>query len=643
MAIKEEALEEFLKCFRIALNFILLYSKEHKSFRKAVGELKAKTEEYFAYLCPIEIEFTPNALSIEGVLYSKMNLHKELAALFHQRKIQSLKIDRGITEEELYVFFEKLAMAPKEIMHSGGLALILSGILVNPKISVKDLDYSQLLRGGGEEVKDIWIYMFNNAVSGTDAQKKEEFAKNFEVMIQKFKARDLVENEELKNNLVKFMGYLKKSDQDHFLKASQAILRLIIKDRAILLDKEKAQSLKAFLAELSLEDYAQTFWNEVINDEKFDASSFELFSQLLSKDEHEKVAGHLAQDLVKQGVKKIPLNVTKKIKELFSNPTGTMLVSDIYRRALLSAGGNLIFKDIFEFDRDKMVLNYRFILLNMLFGEKDSGRLEVIVDKLSRDWEKIAQEKDPEYFKCLGEGLRQKKKENVSVQTLTELSGKFYGFIESFIWGDSLPDGFQEILDSMDSSSYGFEEYLKKIFEDGRINSLILKSFFRFFPEKMPDFYDRLKEKSSDLDIVGKIVESLKEIDSPVALPVLESIYSISGYIIKIEIIRIMAYTGRYNRDFIFEILKSPGDFLKKEALLVLSEQLDNQKAMEILFRIPNYWGKNNSILKENLAIIDELKYKRARDYLEQLYRATAFWNFSLKRRIKEVLGRLNV
>ena len=58
---------------------------------------------------------------------------------------------------------------------------------------------------------------------------------------------------------------------------------------------------------------------------------------------------------------------------------------------------------------------------------------------------------------------------------------------------------------------------------------------------------------------------------------------------------------------------------------------------------LPNPWGKNNAILAKNLEIVEELKYKPAVPYLEQFYRSTAFWNIRLKKRIKQVLGRLNV
>ncbi len=643
MATKERALEDFLKCFRISLNFILLYSKGHKSFLKSVAGLKEKTGELFAFLDPIEIVFTPNTLSVEGVIYSKMNLHKELATLFHQRKIQSLKLFRGVTGDELVILLDKLSLSPKEIIKSGGLAAVLSGIPGNTHFSVTELDYSQLLRGEGEEIKDIWAFMLHNAVAKEDLKKIGEFADNFEIIIQKFKASNLVEDEEFKGNLHKFLEYLKKNDLEKFLRCSRAIMKLNLQDKSVLMDEKKTEKLKSFLSELSIEDYSQVLWNEILSDENFDVSSFQLFCKLLGEDEHKKVAFHLAGNLSRQGALKISSNVARKIKELFSSSSDSSLVPEIYRRAILSIGENSIFQDTFVFDRKQLLRNYRFVLLNLLLEEKNSQRLEVIVDKLSKEWEKIAEENDVVYLKSLGEVIQKKKKENLVLPVFLELNRKFYNFIEAFIWEETLPPGFADLFENMKVSSFGDDVYLRKMFEEGKVNTGVLNAFFRFFPGKLPDFYARLKKKRLDIDVVAKVLEALEGINSPFVLPVIETIYSFSSEVIKIEIIRIMARTGEYNRKFVFEILKSGGNSLKKETLAVFTEQQDNQKAMEILLMLPNPWGKNNKILMENLGIVEELNYKRAKEYLEHLYLNTAFWNIGLKKRIKEVMGRLNV
>ena len=642
MATKEEALEDFLKCFRIALNFILLYSKDHKSFLKSVAGLQEKTAALFVYLNPIEINFFAEALSIEGVMYSKISLHRELAGLFHQRKIQSLMIRRGITKEELVILLEKLALAPKEIIKSGGLAEILSGILENPHFSVADLDYSQLLRGEGEEVKDIWLFILHNAVARQDPKKLSEFAKNFEVMIQKCKVRELIENDEFNNDLHRFLEYLKKTDREKFVSFSRAILKFIAKDKSVLMDDEKIEKLKTFLADLGVDDYSQVLWNEITSDSNFDVSSFQLFSKFLGEDEHEKVADSLFKNLSGHEGRNMTANVSRKVKELFSSPAGESSISKIYLRAISAAGVSTIVEEGFVFDRKQMAENYRYILLNLLSEEKNIRQLELIVDKLSKEWDRIAEERNVEYLKCLGEVIR-KKTPDLNSELFRELSKKFYNFIEAFIWEESIPAGFAAFFETMEASSFEVEVYFKKIFEEAKVNIGILKAFFRFFPNKLSDFYDRLKDKRADIDFIAKVMESLREIDSPLTLPVLETIFSFSNDIIKIEVLRIMAGTGRYNREFVFEVLKGSGDFMKKEALAVFSQQQDYQKAMELLFLIPNPWGKNNAVLAQNLAVVDELHYKQAAQYLEFLYRNTAFWNIGLKKRIKQVLGRLNV
>ena len=643
MATKEEALDDFLKCLRISLNFILLYSKEHKSFLKSISELKEKISSLFAYLNPIEIVFTPDNLSIEGVFYSKMSLYKELAALFHQRKIQSLKLLPGITEEELVILLDKLALAPKEIIRSGGLGFILTKIPGVTHFSAADLDYSQLLRGEGEEVKDIWSFMLHSAVAGNDAEKIDEFAGNFEVMIRKFKADNLIENEELKEDLHKFLEYLKKTDREKFLRCSREIPRLILKDKSFLTDEQKIKKLKGFISELNTEDYSHILWNEMVSDENFDTTSFQLFSKLFGDKDNEKIASSLAENLSGKNSSKIPSNVASRIKKMFSSTSESSGIPQIYRQAVLSMGESQSFRGTFVFDRQQLMSNYRYILLNLLLAEKNGKHLELIAERLSKEWEKIAQENDPEYLKCLEEVIQAKTASDLRLPAFLQLSKNFYGFIEASLWNEVTFPEKAAIFEKINTSSFKAEDYLQKIFDDGRLNPRVLRAFFRFFPDNLPDFCNRIKDRRADIDFVAKVLESLSQVDSPLVLSALEDIYSFSGDIIRIEIIQIMGLTCGYNREFIYEVLKNGSNFLKKEALLAVAGEQDNQKAMEILFRVPNPWGRNNKVLMENLGIVEELKYRRAEKYLEQLTRNTAFWNIRLRKRIKQVRERFNV
>jgi hypothetical protein len=643
MITKEEALEDFLKNFRISLNFILLYSKDHKSFLESVAHLQEKTAALSVYLNPIEINFAAEALSIEGVVYSKITLHRELAALFHQRKIQSLRLERGITEEELVLLLEKLSLSPKEIIKAGGLAEIFSGIREKTHFRIIDLDYSQLLRGEGEEVKDIWLFMLHNALASGDSKKIEELADNFERMIKNFKIRDLIENEELHSDLRFFLEHLKKTSPEKAIRVSREIMRVIIRDKTALIDDEKVRKLKTFLTELSVQDYSQILWDEIVSDANFDVSSFKFFSKFLSNEEHGKVADFLFGNLSRQRPQNMSANVARKVKELFSFSSEASAVSEIYRRAVSALGETVILDPGLVYNRKQMLDNYRYILLNLLLEEKNSRQLETIVGKLSKEWDKIVEERDQEYLKCLGEVIQQKKASGLDIPLFLELRGKLGNFVESFIWEENVPLEFSSLIETMEESFFGAEVYLGNIFEKAKINSRILKAFFRFFPNKLPDFYARLKDKRSDIDFVVRVVESLKEIDSALILSVLELIYSFSNDVIKGEILRMMARAGKYNREFVFDALKGGSQFIRKEALEVFSQQQDYQKAMEIFFMLPNPWGKNNAILAKNLEIVEELKYKPAVQYLEQFYRSTAFWNFRLKKRIKQVLGRLNV
>ncbi|MDD5347500.1 MAG: hypothetical protein PHT59_02680 [Candidatus Omnitrophica bacterium] len=641
METKEQALEEFLKSFRIAYNFILLYSKDHKSFVKSIADLKEKAEILFSFLSPLDIVVAPQALSIDGVLYEKIALHRELAALFHLRKIESIRLSKGISTDELILLFEKLALAPKEVIRSGGLSTLLAEAGPLLHCSVVDLDYSVLLRGEGEEVRDIWSFMLRSAVDKADSSRIEEFAENFEAMLDRVKPSSILEDEELNASLKKFLAYLAKHDHAKFMECNRTFLSAVLKDKGIVDKESNLAKLKEFLVDLSEEDYAQSLWDVIVSDEHFDESGFALFAKLVDRDKHPKVASMFAEKLSRKNAGQLSPGATRKVKELFQSDD-RLKISEVYRQAILSIGQGHIFEAGLVFDRVQIDKNFQYILLDLLLAEQVPQRQQLVCDSLVKVWDRVARERNIQYITCLIEVIEAKKAQGLKVLEFTRLVKRVSEFIESFVWEEKVSEGFLQLLESVTESSVGAEEYLRKIFDEGKVLPRAIAMFFALFPAQTGRFYQRLEEKHADVELVAGIIDAVKVMDSPKKLSILESIFAASNDIIKAEILKVMASLGTYNKEFIFEIIHTGSSFLKKEALTVLSDQADTQRAMEMLFIVDNPWGRNNAILLENLGLVEELQYAQAAQYVEQLSRSTPFWNFPLRRRIKEVKERLH-
>lgn len=636
---KEESLEDFLKGLRITLNYIFLYSKEHRSFIKSVGELKKKIDVLLGFLNPVEVSFSPDSLLIDGTVYKKALLHKELAKMFHLRKIKSIKIKEGITEDELVLFLDKMTLPPKEIWKMGGLSSVLSKT-ETLHFSVEDLDYSGLLKNEGEEIKDIWSYLLQDAVEKENVQKVYELADNFEKNIGKFKASNFIEDEELNRNLHKFLSFLRDKDKDRFSRCSTAILKFILRDKGVY-QKGQLDKIRMFFQHLGEDDFANALWDAIATDDRFDGYSFELFSQLVAKEKHERIASYLTKNVDKSKSLGINPRIRKRIRELFSVSEKTF-VSEIYRRALFSLAQDDFSRQGFSFDRKLLENNFRFVLLNLLAEEKSSGGLTLIVERLLKQWDEIIAEQDLEYIKSLAEVLRKKRTDKLSPsQPLEQMDKHFSNFIENMIWEKEIPRDFEYFLDNLEESSLGPDVYLEGIFSENKINPHILKLFFKFFPDKIQNFYDNLEKRHSDIEFLANIINNLKLIDYGLTIQILKHIFSISNDVAKIEVLKAMRELPEYDKEFIFSVLKEGNNFLRKEALLVLSKDEDSKKkAMEMMFCVSNPWGKKNNFLLENILIVEELDLRWASSYLIALSKRPFFWNRSLRDKSKELLER---
>ncbi|MBN1221623.1 MAG: hypothetical protein JXB23_00140, partial [Candidatus Aminicenantes bacterium] len=178
-----------------------MYNQEHPAFKKSISDVKEKVESVFEFLNPFEVGFTPHSLQVESTFWDQEKMYQELGRTFHFRKVKKFKILRGVTLDELMLFMSHICLPPRDIFKNGGI----ESILENKKIvhiRVEELDYSQLLQGEGEEIKDVWTYLLQEAVEQQDNAKMMEVANSFEKVIEEFEPGEFLEDREFSENFI---------------------------------------------------------------------------------------------------------------------------------------------------------------------------------------------------------------------------------------------------------------------------------------------------------------------------------------------------------------------------------------------------------------------------------------------------------
>lgn len=638
---REEALSDFLKGFHIVFSNASAYPKDHPYFIKSLENFKERIDTLFEFLNPIRIDVAIDSLFIDGRKWEKQALYVELARIFHQRKIRSIELKRGSTITELIDFFHAVSLPQKEILRQKGIKNILNRE-ESLHIKVEELDYSQILGTEGEELKDVWAYLFKEAIEKKDAQRINEFADNFDKALEKIRVGDLLGNEELRKSLCSFFTYLKYNQKEKFYKCSKEMFKFVSKYKYAIQDKNFA-GIKSLFEDLSNDDFAGLLWDEISEDDSFDILSFRLFSQIAGIKREKEISSSLSGKISKESLKNNPKAI-KRTQDLLSVSL-EQSVSDVYRNTLSALLKDISFDRSVFFDRSLLYENYLFTLLNLLTDEKNKERLKLILERLSKELEGLIRERGFKYLKSLLDILNKREKEDPSLKDFSaELENKISEFAESTVWEEESSADLENLVDSLEKTSFNAEFYLDKIFREGKVNPGMLKLFFRFFSADSPLFYKNLEKKYSDLEFLGKIMESLSGLSPLLSCEILKYIFSFANDIIKMEALKAMNGLAEFDTEFIFSVLQKGNISLRRESLVILAKEPDLiKRALENLLRVSSPLGRRNKAILENIGIIEDLGFKEAEEYLVLLSKRHFFWNRNIRKRAREALRKSNV
>ncbi|MFC2164857.1 hypothetical protein ACFLT2_07675 [Acidobacteriota bacterium] len=638
---KETAIHELFMTMKVSLKNASMYNPEHPAFKKAVEEMKEKLDGVFEFMSPLEIGCSPHALLVEDKFWDEEKMYRELGRTFHFRKVKKVKVSRGLTLNELMIFMSHICLSPREIFQKGGVEHILADKKIG-HIRVEELDYAQLLEGEGEEVKDVWAYLLQEAVEEQDNAKMMEVADSFEKVIEDFEPGEFLEDKEFSENFLRFFSYLKKNEEANYRKCAKNLVKSVVKKKEEIKDEEKLESIKALITDLREEDLASTLWDEIITDDHFDSLSFSIFSRLIEKEKHDKVASSLSNIFRADDTAPIDPDAREKIKALLSGTSGG-LMSEIYRQTLSSLLKDLTFDTKFSFDHSHLRSNYRFLLVNILATEKSKEDFLTLLEQIFTEWDEITEQNDLVYIQFLHEVISVQNEDILSDSKVKKSLSKLIGFVEHSILEGESQDSFDYFITHLKESTLDVNTYLERIFTDGKISPYILKAIFKFFKEYLFYFNLNLEQSAKDTKFIERIIKNLKELDSPISLITLKNIYPLGSALIKYRTLKAMQTLTEFDPKFLAPILKSKEPALKAEALVILMRgQNEKRLAFENLFHIQSPYGIRNKRLIEHIKIVEDKNLKEAKIYLEEFSRKKGFWNKKIRNEAQRVLENWN-
>lgn len=631
------AFTDFFKTLKVTIKNSSIYNQEHPAYLESLKELKNKLDGLFMDAESLKMSFSPNSIFVKEVIYEKDKLYIGLANIFHKRKIKTIIFKNILTQDELKYFISKLCLPPGDLIIEGGLLHCLEQEDIKT-ISVEELDYSQLLKGEGEEIKDVWSFLLKEAIADNNQKKMEEVLANFEKVIEEFDIDEIEENLGEDGNFTQFFNYLKGTRSEDLKKCTKTLIRSLIRNKKIT-ENLRLDNLKKLLMDVDDNDIASSFWEEVITDDNFDPLSFSIFSKLMEKKKKDAVESSLSNIIDTQAENR-GSDFKVKIKELFSG-SSTPIMSSVYLKTLKSIDGKITYQASLEFDRQHLQKNFWYMLLNMFTMQIDKKILLRRLSILNAEWENITQSGDFEIIKNIYHELKEKEAEIGSEEEAIKLKTEIIAYVEEKILSGELSEEFDYFIVNIDQSICGLSVYLEKIFDEKIVTPYVLKAVFRFFIGYLFKFNAKITEKANDTKFLELLVNNLKKIDSAVSLVALKTIYKLENQAIKPKVLKAMLYFSDCDENFLFPLLKKKDISIKRASMLILIKHpVSRVKALDKLFNIESPYGIRNKTIKKHIKIADEMNLLESKDHLIALTKRGNFWNRGLREMASEVLER---
>ncbi|MBN3040621.1 MAG: hypothetical protein JW867_05795 [Candidatus Omnitrophica bacterium] len=641
---KEFAYDEFLKSMRVALTNTSVYFKEHPLYIKAVKEFKDNIEKILPILNPIVIGITQHSLLFDNEYLKDNQLTRSIAEFFHLRKVKSIEFKEDVSTEDLNIFLSSANLSSREIISRGGLNNILSQAVLN-SISVRDLDYSRLLKSDGVDYKDMWLYLLRDSIRERDHERIKELADNFERALTKLTIEDILTDKETSILINNFFVYLKDIDQDRFLKCANDLSKTVLKAKKVP-ENSNYDSLKKIFGSLSAENLSQILLLNLESEKKLDNLSFDLFSKLIDQHKHTDISSLLADKFRRKENLISNPHLILKMRSMFSN-LGNPFVVEVYRRNLSFLLEGVSLGKGFSFDYDYLNENYRYFLLEIFNTEINPEHVLTLTDCIVEELDKALTDKNPKFIKNFIDILDKKLLNLPADDHLAiEIQNKVSSFAEQIIFSREYSYCASLLYKIAISSSKDPSYYLDQIFTKQNISEHTFRLFFKFFPGQVGTFYKFLEKEEFNSQTQKKIIDFLDRIDPGFASGIARHIFLYSSNYIKQELLQKMIDSSLFDEELVFSIIKNKKGnyFQRRQALKVINKYERSRKtAPGLLLDIKNPLGLRTKTIYMNLQLIKDVPMAEAQPYLQSIIGYRFFWNRRIRVLAKEILKKLDI
>jgi len=624
------------RTLKIAFKTALIYATDHPAFIKAVDDFYDKLEAVLATAPVLILRFTPHTIFTDDRFWDNNQTATELARLFHLRRIQSLEIRSGIPRIELRKFAALITQSIEDIIHQGGVQAIINkegfGFL-----SVAELNYSELLKGEGEEIADLWSYLLLEAAETEDPEKMGILTQRLQNSGTFIDAEKLLQSDLAQKGMLKLFKFLKDSSENQYRVCGKNLIKSLVAGKKIL-PEANLEKLQELVADLDEEDLASTLWEEIVDVEDFNVMGLGVFSQIVSKDKQPGISTSLKDLLTADHSANRRPEVKEKILALLSE-TSDAYISPIYHQTLSTLLREMKFDEKQVFDRVGLERNYRYLLLNILDRDDNPDQMIQSLDKITQEWPRIAEAKDPVFLRDFLEVLRKKEPDLGAQSSFRNQVNTILVFIEDLIIKGDESSEFNDLIPQMRTGSRLRDTVLDRIFVARTVTPSLLKFLFQCLDGDFAPLKNRIDRASADGPLLESLAVVLETIDTQASFEMGKLFFAAGDMALKIKVLSCLGALTVFDETFLFSVLKSEDLQLKAGALLLLMRtERTRHVAFQSLFAIESPFGIKNRILFRHLQIVEKTKLREAEPYLRTLISRKGFWNKRLRRAGSRIL-----
>lgn len=636
-----QALNEFLKSLRLSLKRFALYPEGHPAQKAFTLELKEKLDRLLFPDKVLWLGVTTKALRLQDETWLTDKVHEEIARYLHSRRIKSLRIQPGLTIEELSFFLKFLSKSSGQTWLKGKEALILPQEQL-PHIEIEWLDYSLVLAERGEEIKEVWSYLFGQALKSREVRDLNQASSYLVKALDHCSVCELAADEREWPLWPDFFSWLKEKDTRTFKSTISAVVKnLLTRPEQLNLPtlEEKFQSL---LEDFDEENLASCLVEVFRSDASFDASKLCLWFRLTRNKKHGLMAAFLERNLETK-LSQWPVSfIRNKFTQLIQGYS-VEPYPEAYYQAFLALLKKIPEESRRQLDRSRLWRHEIGLHLLLLWQEKKSETVFDSFNFLTRNLSRMIEAQDFVLLKELHQAMMERQTVLSGHEEYLSTLKRLTAFVEEKILREENFVDQDYFVSNLKKSALGLNYYLQSIFGEDHVSPAILKLFFRFFLDHLFYFDINLDEKAKDKSFLEKMIASLAEVDSPASFVTLKNIFNFGDPELRRKVLLAMSKLSTFDESFIWpHLLERPLSWQKEALLWLKRKPASLDQALKLLLSQSSPFGLKNNQLIEAAKLVGEIGLSEALPYLEDLANRPFFWNRRLRKEVRKILEFFN-